>query len=183
MISSALIASIRWRKRIATRSSGSAPEEMMIDIVRLLGKCAAMFFHSITLRRLSSGSCAVEVAGDGDLTDAMWLRKRAHSISTAAIDRRCKPTQLPARINATTGKMNDLGFNSLFIGDFTPPCQRTLLLGFGLRAACCRFGQRSLLRPPGQQAVSRKAAAGCRSPWFQTMIAFTALAGSTPVSL
>ena len=33
MISSVLIASIRWRKRIATRGSGSAPEKALPDII------------------------------------------------------------------------------------------------------------------------------------------------------
>lgn len=94
-------------KRIATRMSGIVPKKVLPE----LGKCAAMFRHSMAFRRLSSGSCRVEVEGDGDFAAAMLVRKCAHSVSTAAIDRRCVPTQLPTEMSATAGRMKEVGFN------------------------------------------------------------------------
>ncbi|MES2925016.1 MAG: hypothetical protein V4819_25900 [Verrucomicrobiota bacterium] len=96
-------------KRIATRMSGIAPKKALPEFGT---KCAAMFRHSMAFRRVSSGSCRVEVAGDGDFAAAMLVRNCPHSVSNAAIDRRCVPTQLPTKMSATAGGMKEVGFNS-----------------------------------------------------------------------
>ncbi len=43
----------------------------------------------------------------------MCLRKRMISCSRVEIDLRCMPNQFPATIKATTGGMNNEGFNTL----------------------------------------------------------------------